>query len=85
MNDVPLGRRAELLLNTLRAERHMRKALLVEALDVLGAMNRPAAVDAARELLASVDAVDEHTYDAWVARISGLALAEEASAAHAAA
>lgn len=84
MNGVPLGRRVELLLNTLRAERHMRRALLVETLDVLGTMNRPAASDAARELLANVDAIDEAAYDAWVLRVTELALGPDPSAAHAA-
>ena len=84
MNGVPPGKRVELLLNTLRAERHMRKALLVEALDLLGAMNRTAAAEAARELLANVDTIDEPAYDAWVARVSELSCAADAGAAHAA-
>jgi hypothetical protein len=81
---VPLERRLELLLNTLRGERHMRTSLLLETLEVLVTLNRTAAAAAARELLANVAGIDGVTYDAWVVRVAALALAEGDSAAHAA-
>jgi hypothetical protein len=75
-NAVPPHRRVELLLNTLRAERHLRRPLLLEVLETLSATGtRPAARKAAGDLLERLDAgaLDDFEFDRWVGRVLELA------------
>jgi hypothetical protein len=68
---TPGHRRVEVLLNTLRAERHLRRPLLLEAVDSLAVLyERNDALDAARDLLARLDVgIDDGEYERRISRI----------------
>ncbi len=74
MNAVPPGKRAELLLHTLHGERHMRRPLLLEALEALAALgNRVAALKAAGGLLERLDEIDDLEFERSVLEVIDLA------------
>jgi hypothetical protein len=52
---APPSDRLEILLRTLRSERHFRRSLLVEVIDRLHRAGLPAAADAALDLLDTLD------------------------------
>jgi hypothetical protein len=72
---VPGHRCVEVLLNTLRGERHVRQPLLLEVVDSLAVLPGCGdALDAARALLARLDVgIDEREYERSIARILELA------------
>jgi hypothetical protein len=74
-NAVPLPKRIELLLNTLRGERHLRRPLLVETVGLLATLDGPtAALRASHALLERLDAgIDDSEFERRIARIVSFA------------
>jgi hypothetical protein len=70
----PPAKRVEVLLNTLRGERHLMQPLLAEVIDDLeGTQAHPAAAEAARSLLYRLDAgLDEAEFEHELARLLDL-------------
>jgi hypothetical protein len=71
---MQLGKRIELLLNTLRGERYVRRALLTELVDEFAAL--PAyrdAAHAARSVLGRLEALDDIQYEREISRVWDLA------------
>jgi hypothetical protein len=73
----PPTQRIEVLVRTLRAERHLRRALLVEVVDRLTPLDGfAAATNAARALLASLDEkVPDDDYDRALTHLERLTAA----------